>query len=69
MVSPDSLTFVAGGTSNVECAYITIMDDDIYEENQAFIVSISTNSAIAETVGLSSIRKIIQDTNGDQIPM
>ena len=69
MVSSGLLTFIAGGTSNVECAYITIMDDDIYEESQAFIASISTNSEIAEIVGLSNIRKIIQDTNGDQIPM
>ena len=62
------LTFTSGITSNgdSECVEISIIDDDIYEDDQQFTVSIATVSppSIAEIGFPSSMILTIQDNNG-----
>ncbi|CAI8048181.1 Sodium/calcium exchanger 1, partial [Geodia barretti] len=43
-LSVTSVTFLSGMTINgdTQCAEIQIVDDDIYEEDEVFLVSIST---------------------------
>ena len=63
-----SLVFDSGLTDNgdTECVTITIIDDDIYEEDQQFTVNIdSVDSTSAAMIGmLSSTDVVIQDNDG-----
>ena len=62
------MTFLSGTTINgdTQCAEIQIVDDDIYEEDEVFLVSISTvmPSSAAMIGTLSSIANTIQDNQG-----
>lgn len=63
------VTFAAGATNtvnNMGCIMITIVDDDIYEENQDFSVTIESMLPTSlVTIGSpNSITKTIQDNNG-----
>ena len=62
------LTFVSGTVSNgdEQCIEIDITDDDIYEEEQQFSVSIASvsNPSAAQIGSPNPITKIIQDING-----
>ena len=60
------MTFTGGSDSNTECLSITITEDDTYEEEQGFVISIVTDSPVAEIGTPSTATKIIQDANGNQ---
>ena len=59
------VTFLTGSTNaDPECIQISIIDDDIYEEDQDFSVSIDSISlTTAATIG-TPIVITIQDSNG-----
>ena len=65
--TPTLLTFVSGTVSNgdEQCIEIDITDDDIYEEEQQFNVSIASVSNPSAQIGSPNpITKTIQDING-----
>ena len=63
-----TLNFVSGSVSNGDerCIEINITDDDIYEEEQQFSVSIASvsNPSAAEIGSPNPITKTIQDMDG-----
>ena len=62
------MTFLSGITFNgdIQCAEIQIEDDDIYEEDEVFLVTISTvtPSSAAIIGALSEVTNTIQDNQG-----
>ena len=67
IASPLSLTFNSSTTNGDSvCLRIGIIDDDIYEEEQTFVVSITDVSppSVAVLGSSSSITQTIQDNNG-----
>ena len=61
------VTFLSGMTNNesTQCVEIQIIDDDIYEEDEVFLVSISTvTPSSAVMIGTQSINKTIWDNAG-----
>ena len=70
-IDPATLTlrnFASGAVSDgdVQCINIDVTDDDIYEEEQQFSVSIASisNPSAAQIGSPNSITKTIQDING-----
>ena len=66
--TPTLLTFVSGAVSDGDerCIEINITDDDIYEEEQQFNVSITSvsNPSAAQIGSPNPITKTIQDIDG-----
>ena len=66
-----SVTFQSGSTANGDtlCVQIDIEDDDIYEENEVFLVGINTitPSSAAMTGATPQATKTIQDNMGRNI--
>ena len=61
------VTFPSGMTENGDnqCVEIQIIDDDIYEEDEVFLVSISTVMPPSSVmIGTQSINKTIWDNAG-----
>ena len=61
------VTFLGGVASNgdTQCVEIQIVDDDIYEEDEVFVVSISTVTPSSSVmIGTQSINKTIWDNAG-----
>ena len=61
------VTFLSGMTNNesTQCVEIQIIDDDIYEEDEVFLVSISTVMPPSSVmIGTQSINKTIWDNAG-----
>ena len=63
-----TVTFESGMTENgdTQCVEIQIEDDDIYEEDEVFLVTITTVApSSAAVIGtLSEVTKTIQDNAG-----
>ena len=61
------VTFLSGMTNNesTQCVEIQIIDDDIYEEDEVFLVSISTVMPPSSVmIGTQFINKTIWDNAG-----
>ena len=68
MVSDNSLTFGSGNTSNgdSQCIEVTVTDDDIFEGDQQFTVTVdsASPSSVASIGSPNSLTVTIQDNNG-----
>ena len=68
MISGNSLTFGSGNTSNgdSQCIEVTVTDDDIFEGDQQFTVSIdsASPSSVASIGSPNSLTVTIEDNNG-----
>ena len=68
MVSGNSLIFGSGNTSNgdSQCIEVTVTDDDIFEGDQHFTVSIdsASPSSVASIGSPNSLTVTIEDNNG-----
>ena len=68
MISGNSLTFGSGNTSNgdSQCIEVTVTDDDIFEGDQQFTVTIDSvsPSSVASIGSPNSLTVTIQDNNG-----
>ena len=68
MVSGNSLTFGSGITSNgdSQCIEVTVTDDDIFEGDQQFTVTIDSvsPSSVASIGSPNSLTVTIEDNNG-----
>ena len=68
MITSNSLTFGGGNTSNgdSQCIEVTVTDDDIFEGDQQFTVSIDsvTPSSVTRVGSPNTLTVTIQDNNG-----
>lgn len=66
-----TIVYASGTSDLMRCIDITILDDDIYEENQDFSVTLQTMSPASVIVfgAPNSITKTIQDNNGPSLKL
>ena len=68
MISGNSLTFGSGNASNgdSQCIEVTVTDDDIFEGDQQFAVTIDSvsPSSVASIGSPNSLTVTIEDNNG-----